>query len=312
MNKKNSISLVDILMVLVAVSWGFHPIAIKFGIENLPPSTFNPFRMVLAALSAILITAILGEFKKIELVDWPKLLFVSIIGYFCYQNFFGLGSGNTTSGNVSFIFALVPISIALINWMRGAKISTQMWFGIAISVIGVFTLILGSGQSLDLSGTNMKGIVYIFISVISFSLFTIYSSDLSKKYSCSLISCYAISITSLMLVAISWNSIDFVALKSANSVAWFGAAFSGVIAVSMASFLWTWGAEKLGSTKVSVYNNLPPVFTMVAGFFMLGERFTTIQIIGAIMIFAGLYVSNAQFGNKHSKIQSHSTNSKAA
>lgn len=312
MDRKNSISLVDILMVLVAVSWGFHPIAIKFGIENLAPSTFNPLRMLLAAIAAIVVTGILGEFKKIELIDIPKLLFVSIVGFFCYQNFFGLGSGNTTSGNVSFIFALVPVSIAIISWLRGATISSKTWLGIAVSVFGVFILILGSGQSLDFSGDNMKGVIYIFIAVISFALFTVYSSDLAKKYSSTLISCYAISITSILLVAISWNKIDFNAIKTANSIAWLNAAFSGMIAVSMASLLWTWGAQKIGSTKISVYNNLPPVFTMIAGYFMLDEKFTFVQILGALLIFVGLYLSNSKSKSEIESTQKSKNNSKAA
>jgi len=85
---------------------------------------------------------------------------------------------------VSFIFALVPVSIAIINWVRKTEtITKQMLAGILVSVLGVFTLILGSGQSLDFSGSNMKGIIYVFMAQLAFALFTTLSGDLSKKYS---------------------------------------------------------------------------------------------------------------------------------
>lgn len=296
MTKKQGVSMVDLLLVFVAASWGLHPIFIKFGIENLDPGTFGPLRMVLAAITAIAITGFLKEFKTIDKCDYPKLFIVSITGYFCYQYFFGLGSMNTTSGNVSFIFALVPVSIAIINWVRKTEtITKQMLAGILVSVLGVFTLILGSGQSLDFSGSNMKGIIYVFMAQLAFALFTTLSGDLSKKYSSSLVSCYAITISSILFVGFSAKDINIQALVNAPAIAWINAALSGVLAVSVSSFLWTWGARKLGSTKVSVYNNLPPVFTMIAGYFMLGETFTITQITGALLIFGGLYITNAKF-----------------
>lgn len=299
MKNKKSLGMIDLLLVLTAASWGLHPIFIKFGIENLDAGTFGALRMVLAAITAISITGFSKEFKRIEKCDYHKLFIVSITGYFCYQYFFGLGAINTTSGNVSFIFALVPVSIALINWIRKTEtITKQIFMGILISVLGVFILILGSGQSLDFSGSNMKGIIYVFLAQLAFALFTTLSRDLSDKYSSSLVSCYAITISSILFIAFSAKDINFNAIINASGIAWLNAALSGVLAVTISSFLWTWGAKQLGSTKVSVYNNLPPVFTMIAGYFMLGETFTWIQIIGAFMIFAGLYVTNVKFEKK--------------
>ncbi len=54
------------------------------------------------------------------------------------------------------------------------------------------------------------------------------------------------------------------------------------------------GTGILGSTKASLYNNLPPVFAVAISYLFLGESFGWLQFIGAIIIFLGLYVAKGK------------------
>ena len=65
--------------------------------------------------------------------------------------------------------------------------------------------------------------------------------------------------------------------------------YSGVIAMFIANFLWTWAISKSeSSTDVSLYNNLNPVFTLIFAYFFLGEKVTIVAFIGVVAILCGL------------------------
>lgn len=302
--KKQSFGITDLLLIWVACLWGLHPLFIKMGIGYLPMAIFNPLRMAVAAITALVILWGSKEYQKMSFKDFAKVMGLGICGFFFYQYCFGMGSTMTTSGNVSFIFALVPVSIALLNVViNHEKIGLMTMLGICISVVGVMVIITGSGQNIVFSGENLKGIGMVFVAQLAFALFTVYSGELSKKYSSNQITSYCIVITALLFIMISSRELIAFDYSTLSGGAWLSALLSGGLAVSMGSCLWTWGAKRLGSTKAALYNNFPPIFTMVAVYIVDGETFTMIQILGAAMIFIGLYVAKSKQKENHVEVK---------
>jgi drug/metabolite transporter (DMT)-like permease len=76
--------------------------------------------------------------------------------------------------------------------------------------------------------------------------------------------------------------------------AWLSTLYSGVFALCFANFLWIWGVGIIGSAKAALYNNLPPVFAVAAGYLLLGESFGLLQLAGAAIIFGGLYLTRTR------------------
>ena len=66
--------------------------------------------------------------------------------------------------------------------------------------------------------------------------------------------------------------------------------YCGPVALIVTNFLWIWGVSKIGSTRTSVFNNLTPIAAIVGGVFFLGERFGPMVLLGAVVVFSGLYV----------------------
>ena len=66
--------------------------------------------------------------------------------------------------------------------------------------------------------------------------------------------------------------------------------YCGPLALTVTNFLWIWGVSEIGSTRTSVYNNLPPIFAIAGGVLFLGESFGLVMLAGALVIFYGIYV----------------------
>ena len=67
--------------------------------------------------------------------------------------------------------------------------------------------------------------------------------------------------------------------------------FAGVVGMGIANAIWMWGTGKIGSTRISLYNNLNPVAALIGAFIMLGERLNVYQYMGVAVIFAAIILS---------------------
>jgi drug/metabolite transporter (DMT)-like permease len=68
----------------------------------------------------------------------------------------------------------------------------------------------------------------------------------------------------------------------------------GVVASSFAYALYAYVVKHLGISKANIYSNLIPVFAALAAFLFLGETFTTLKIIGMVVIIFGVTLSEIE------------------
>ena len=74
-------------------------------------------------------------------------------------------------------------------------------------------------------------------------------------------------------------------------VAWAGLAYSGLLAIALAQFIWNHGVRKMGSTRTAIYSNITPIVAVFVAWLALGESPTWGQLSGAVVIFSGLYLT---------------------
>jgi O-acetylserine/cysteine efflux transporter len=65
--------------------------------------------------------------------------------------------------------------------------------------------------------------------------------------------------------------------------------YSGVVALSLALVLWFFSVRKVGNSQTAVYSNLQPILAIVFAHLLLGETVTTTLLLGAGVVFAGIY-----------------------
>ena len=74
---------------------------------------------------------------------------------------------------------------------------------------------------------------------------------------------------------------------------------SAVGPVVVANILYYYAIERLGPSRVGVYINLTPVFTLIFAVTLRDEVITPFQILGLVIVIAGIAV--ARSGHNNSK-----------
>jgi drug/metabolite transporter (DMT)-like permease len=75
--------------------------------------------------------------------------------------------------------------------------------------------------------------------------------------------------------------------------AWLWFVYSAVISMGIAYLFWYRGIRVLGPTRTAVYGNLQPFIAILFGWALLGEAPTGWQIVGALTIITGIFLTRA-------------------
>lgn len=296
LRQNSRFSYMDLVLIFTGFIWGINPPIMKVGLTHLPPGAYNMVRLVVALVLSWILILKYGTKRNVEREDRKKLLILGFLGFTVFQVFFTYGVKMTTAGNASLILSLVPISVAAISWLStGERIGSATLLGILFSVIGVVFIVGGSGKGFSLRSTDFTGVLMIIGAQISFAFYMVYSRPLLQKYSLHQITVWIISSATLVFVALSYKEMTEINWSAVPLSAWASAAYSGNFGLCVGNILWSWGIKKIGSTRTAIYNNLPPVFSIITGCLFLGEPFGIQQLLGAVLIFTGLYVSRMKF-----------------
>lgn len=282
----------NLCLLFVAFIWGFNPPVMKLGLQDLTPMLYNALRMFIAAVAAGVLLFATHSYKRFTSSDLWKLAKCSLIGYGAFQLLLVLGLRYTSSTNSALIFSLLPVSVFLINrFSKNEQTSKAVLIGIAVSFAGVVLIIISTGQGLNLANSDLLGAVLLLIGQAFYGYYTVFSKEMLAKYSVYQISFFVILFTSLLFFLLSLPELWTATYNQITARSLFSALFSGVLPVCMGNFFWIWGTTIIGSTRTAIYSNVSPIFAALGGYLLLGENVTLLQIIGGIIIFAGLYLT---------------------
>ena len=288
---------VHLVLAFVAFLWGINPPAMKIGLLYVDPMPYNAIRMLVALLVGWVVLKRMTSWQPLRREDW-KIILISSLGFFFFQLFFTEGVQLTTAGNSSLILGCLPVSVAIINHFHGFEsISRITMIGILVSLTVVVVMVTGTGKEINLTGEHSIGALMLLIAQMSYGYYTVFSRQLLSTYSAYQITAYILLNSTGLFVLVSLPSIAATDWQSVPWSGWASILYSGLFPLCLGNCLWIWGIGILGSTKASLYNNLPPVFSVTIGYLFLGESFGWLQFIGAVIIFLGLYIT------KNKKVQ---------
>jgi drug/metabolite transporter (DMT)-like permease len=76
-------------------------------------------------------------------------------------------------------------------------------------------------------------------------------------------------------------------LQSGMSLWWYGIALA-LIATVIPTYMLSYAMKKVGSTKVAIISSIGPVSTILQAHYFLGEKIFLLQIIGTLLVLAGV------------------------
>ncbi len=274
---------------MVAI-WGANFSVIKFALREFPQVSFNALRLILA--SVVFLVAIAVREKDAwgrARLDWKRIALLGVIGHFLYQLAFVAGVARTSASNAALIFGATPIAVALLAALAGhERVPAARWVGAALSLFGIYVVV---GHRATWSSATFFGDVLVFVGMFCWSTYSVVSQPLLTRLSPLVATGYSMVIGATLYVLFALPTFFVTDWAAISPASWLAMAMSSLLALAFAYIVWYTAVQRIGSSRTSVYSNLTPIVAMIVAAVWLNEPIDATQIIGAITIIGGVFVS---------------------
>jgi drug/metabolite transporter (DMT)-like permease len=281
----------DLLLALVIIAWGANLSVIKVALREFPAASFNALRLILAAaaFAAVLTRRPAGEARVIGRADWPRVVWLGVVGGALYQLLFLAGVPRTSVANAGLIFGISPVVISMMSAAVGHEhLPWTRWAGGVLSVVGLY-FVVGVGASLSVN--SFTGDALVFLGMLCWALYSVGSRPILGRYSPTVLTAWTTIIGAAIYVAVAVPTLRATRWEQVSWASWSLMAASSLVCLVLAYVIWHTGVQRMGATRTAAYSNLTPIAAIVVGRLWLGEPITAAQVVGAAAILGGVFLT---------------------
>lgn len=262
--------------------------------KDIMPVSIKPFALV--ALRTVVTTIlfwIVSLFLPKDKVTRKDIFFLfacSFIGVAINQSLFLAGLNLTTPINSSLIQTMNPIAAFI---FAAAILKEDISFikvtGLTIGLSGVVLLILQGGLP-QFGSATFIGNLYIFLSTISWALYTVVIKRLLEKYHPVTVLKWTFLFGIITTIPLGYSEFRATNWSVLSLNEWLSIGFVVVAATFLGQLLITSGLRNVSPTVVSSYTYLQPLIAAIIASLMGQDRPDAVKIVSAILIFTGVYL----------------------
>ena len=280
----------DLGMLLVCLIWGANFSVVKGAFEYLPALAFTGVRFALS--SAFLYLLVRWRYGA---VTFPpgltgRMIWLGVLGNTLYQIAFTLALLWSTATNTALILATMPAVVTLLAGVRRIeRVTPRMWAGTALATLGV-ALVISTG-GIEFSAATLKGDACAVAAVVFWSVYTLglrripaSVPPLTTTALTTLTGTPGLVLAGLVpIVGVDWLHVP--------APAWGALAYSSVLSLVLAYFIWNASVQRVGGTRTAIYMCLTPLVAALTAWATLGERLVPLQGVGAALILTGVLMT---------------------
>lgn len=282
----------------IYILWGGSFLAIREMVGSahapVPPFFAAGFRFSAAGL-ALLLWSLGWERTRLTLRQALSSAAVGVIMFTCEYAALFWAETRVTSGIAAVVSALIPVWIFAgeLFVLRTQRATTVAVGGIGVGFAGVALLALGGpGASANSSalavGVMVAGAVFWSVGTLASRRMDLPASQ--KTNAGVQMLCGGVLLLALSGLAGEWHRMPAVPeLLSARVV---GSMAYLVVAASIISYTaYVWLLTHDSPTRVASYAYVNPVIALIIGAALAGERLAPLQIVGAVLVLAGVFAT---------------------
>ncbi len=283
-------SVADLGMVLVCFIWGVNFSVVKGSFHYLPPLAFTGVRFALS--SALLYALVRWRYGAIAVpagLGW-RLVWLGVLGNTLYQLAFTLSLLWSTATNTALILATMPAVVTGLAGVRRIEpVSPRMWAGTALATLGVVFVISAGG--VEFSAATLRGDACAVAATLLWSVYTLglrripeTMPPLTTTALTTFTGTPGLVLAGLVqIVAVDWGHVP--------APAWGALAYSSVLSLVLAYFIWNASVQRVGGSRTAIYMCLTPLVAALTAWATLGERLVPMQGAGAALILTGVVMA---------------------
>jgi drug/metabolite transporter (DMT)-like permease len=226
--------------------------------------------------------------KKMTAKEWIVIIILGTAGYYLSSLLDFLGLQYISAGLERLILFLYPSFVVLINaFLFKEKIKGIVIWALVLSYLGILIAYFGELQ-IDTGNPNFYwGSFLIFLCSITFAIYIAGSGYIIPKVGASKFTAYALLCSTAGVFIHYVLKGNYKPLQESTDLWWYGILLA-VVATVIPTFMLSSATKKIGASKVAIISSIGPVSTILQAHFILGEPIFTEQIIGTLMILAGV------------------------
>lgn len=262
--------------------------------KDIMPGSIKPLALVAlrTAVTTILfwIVSLFLPNEKVTRRDIFLLFLCSFIGVVINQSLFLAGLNLTTPINSSLIQTMNPIAAFIFAALiLKEDISFIKVTGLTIGLSGVVLLILQGGRP-QFGSATFIGNLYIFLSTISWALYTVVIKRMLERYHPVTVMKWTFLFGILTTIPLGYSEFKATDWSVLSLNEWLSIGFVVVAATFLGQLLITSGLKNISPTVVSSYTYLQPLIAAIIASLLRQDRTDAVKIISAILIFTGVYL----------------------
>jgi drug/metabolite transporter (DMT)-like permease len=274
-------------LLTIYIVWSTTYLAIRIGVESLPPVLFTGLRWLIAGVIMVVILFL----RKNKLPGKKDIIHLGIAGILL------LGGGNglvvfaeqwVPSGLTALLLTTVPLWIVGIEFLmpNSKKVNVMVWVGLVFGLIGV-GMIFGTDIKSLFNPSYLKGVAALMVANICWTAGTLYLKY--KKVSVQPLMGAAVQ---MLIAGIAITAAGLLAGES-GTFHFTSSGFFAFIYLIIAGSLIAYGAyvyavSHLPISLVSTYAYVNPVIALFLGWLILDEKITIWVVLAAFVILAGV------------------------
>jgi len=289
----------SLILLLTATIWGVAFVAQSVGMEYIGPFTFNAIRCVLGGLVLIPVILVLKKKKETgaenqEKEDkktlWAGGIACGVI--LCIaSNLQQFGIMEASVGKSGFFTALYIVMIPVIGIFIGKRPGIKLWFCVALAVVGMYLLCMKDG-----SFTIERADIMLLLCALAFSFHILVVDYFSPKVDGVKMSCIQFFVCGV-LSAVGMLFTETPDISNIQA-AWLPLLYAGLLSCGVGYTLQIVGQKGINPVIASLIMSLESVISALAGWVILGQVLSPKEILGCVLMFVAIIITQIPIGNK--------------
>ncbi len=286
----------NILLLLTALIWGCAFVAQSVGMDYVGPFTFNAVRCLIGSVVLLPVIGLMDRWKKKSGVSEAQIrkergdTKTLVTGGICCGVVLAVASSLqqfgilfTTVGKAGFITAMYIVLVPILGIFLGRKIRPLILLCVVIAVTGLYFLCMTEKLSLGI------GDLFVLICALVFSIHILVIDHFSPLVDGVRMSAIQFLTAGVvcgvpMLLFERPQIMDILA-------AWMPVAYAGVMSCGVAYTLQILGQKNADPTVASLLLSLESVFSVLAGWVILGQRLSGKELFGCGLMFLAIVLA---------------------
>ncbi len=291
-----------LILLLATVIWGLAYIAQSDAMQYLGVLSYNCIRILLGGIVLIPIVPLFHRFDRSYRAHSPEekrqIWRISIVGGIVCGVFMGsaatfqqYGIAMTSAGKSGFLTALYIVLVPIFGFLFRRRVPWISALCVGIAVLGSYFLCVKDGFTIERGDWMLIADAVMFAFQILFIDFFLDRGADSVLMAC-------VEFLSAGILLLPWMFLFETPHWSGIWDARYTILYAGIASGAIGYTMQMIGQKELEPTAASLLMSLESVFAALFGWWLLGERMTGRELLGCVLVFAAVILSQLPIGKR--------------